>query len=75
MELVDTLDLGSSAAMCEGSSPFTRTEKSRLLVGFFYGLFPASEKSPALFHRFSAESNLCHIPHLKQLLSERTPEK
>ena len=26
VELVDTLDLGSSASRCEGSSPFTRTK-------------------------------------------------
>ena len=29
VELVDTLDLGSSAAMCGGSSPLARTDKNR----------------------------------------------
>jgi len=28
VKLVDTPDLGSGAARCEGSSPFTRTESS-----------------------------------------------
>ncbi len=28
VKLVDTLDLGSSAARCGGSSPFTRTNKT-----------------------------------------------
>ncbi len=27
VKLVDTLDLGSSASRCEGSSPFARTDK------------------------------------------------
>ena len=39
VELVDTLDLGSSAARCEGSSPFTRTEKSLLNTRRLF-LFP-----------------------------------
>ena len=34
VELVDTPDLGSGAARCEGSSPFTRTKPQRML-GFF----------------------------------------
>ncbi len=38
VELVDTLDLGSSAARCEGSSPFTRTLRKVLseMKGLFY---------------------------------------
>ena len=36
VELVDTLDLGSSAARRGGSTPFTRTESSHN-EGFFYG--------------------------------------
>lgn len=33
VELVDTLDLGSSAAMREGSSPFTRTSNFKCFTG------------------------------------------
>ncbi len=36
VELVDTLDLGSSAARCEGSSPFARTKSSSEMKGFFH---------------------------------------
>ena len=32
VKLVDTLDLGSSASRCEGSSPFARTKKKLLIV-------------------------------------------
>ena len=36
VKLVDTLDLGSSASRCEGSSPFARTKKKLLILrGFF----------------------------------------
>jgi hypothetical protein len=37
VKLVDTLDLGSSASRCEGSSPFARTaiESRDLTLGFF----------------------------------------
>ena len=35
VELVDTLDLGSSAARCEGSSPFARTKSLSEMRGFF----------------------------------------
>ena len=35
VELVDTLDLGSSASRCEGSSPFARTKSRREIFGFF----------------------------------------
>jgi hypothetical protein len=36
VKLVDTLDLGSSASRCEGSSPFARTKKKLLNSrGFF----------------------------------------
>ena len=38
VKLVDTLDLGSSASRCEGSSPFARTKKLFILKGFFYGI-------------------------------------
>ena len=37
MELVDMLDLGSSAARCAGSIPVIRTKASQKLRGFFYG--------------------------------------
>ena len=36
VKLVDTLDLGSSASRCEGSSPFARTKKLFILKGFFH---------------------------------------
>ncbi len=44
VELVDTLDLGSSAARRGGSTPFTRTKKQALIIDiqwlrFFYFLF------------------------------------
>ena len=32
VKLVDTLDLGSSASRCEGSSPFARTNKKLLII-------------------------------------------
>ena len=35
VKLVDTPDLGSGAAMCEGSSTFTRTKSSNESWGFF----------------------------------------
>jgi hypothetical protein len=35
VELVDTLDLGSSAARCGGSSPFIRTIKASQVWGAF----------------------------------------
>lgn len=36
VKLVDTPDLGSGAARCEGSSPFTRTKKPKVYtLGFF----------------------------------------
>ena len=38
VKLVDTLDLGSSASRCEGSSPFARTKKLFTSKGFFYVL-------------------------------------
>ncbi len=37
MKLVDTLDLGSSASRCVGSSPITRTKSSNASLGFFCG--------------------------------------
>ena len=37
-ELVDALDLGSSAARRGGSTPFTRTKKPQLNVGVFLSL-------------------------------------
>ena len=36
MELVDMLDLGSSAARRGGSTPFIRTKKAENYLGFFY---------------------------------------
>ncbi len=36
VELVDTLDLGSSAARRGGSTPFTRTTKKGAFAPFFY---------------------------------------
>ena len=36
VKLVDTLDLGSSASRCEGSSPFARTKELFTSKGFFY---------------------------------------
>ena len=36
VELVDTLDLGSSAARRGGSTPFIRTKKAENFHGFFY---------------------------------------
>ena len=38
VKLVDTLDLGSSASRCEGSSPFARTPTNKALVkqGFIF---------------------------------------
>ena len=41
VKLVDTPDLGSGAARCEGSSPFTRTKTSDSfeLEVFYYVLF------------------------------------
>ena len=41
VKLVDTPDLGSGAARCEGSSPFTRTKTSDLFKSevFYYVLF------------------------------------
>ena len=36
-ELVDVLDLGSSAVRRGGSSPFTRTFLTSTLVGVFFG--------------------------------------
>ena len=39
VKLVDTLDLGSSASRCEGSSPFARTKKKlQLVLRLFYFL-------------------------------------
>ncbi len=35
VKLVDTPDLGSGAARCEGSSPFTRTKASSIEEAFF----------------------------------------
>ena len=35
VKLVDTPDLGSGAARCEGSSPYTRTEASSKEEAFF----------------------------------------
>ena len=35
MELVDMLDLGSSAARRGGSTPFIRTKKAENFLGFF----------------------------------------
>lgn len=35
VKLVDTPDLGSGAARCEGSSPFTRTKSSNESWSFF----------------------------------------
>ena len=39
VELVDTLDLGSSAVRRGGSTPFIRTIKSREFSRLFLGLF------------------------------------
>lgn len=36
MELVDTLDLGSSASRCEGSSPFARTKAEEKSSAFLF---------------------------------------
>ena len=36
VELVDTLDLGSSAARCGGSTPFSRTQSSSIIEELFY---------------------------------------
>ena len=38
VKLVDTLDLGSSASRCEGSSPFARTHEttSPVIAGFCF---------------------------------------
>ncbi len=40
VKLVDTPDLGSGAARCEGSSPFTRTKPQNLLLRFFLYICP-----------------------------------
>ena len=36
VELVDTLDLGSSASRCEGSSPFARTKAEEKSSAFLF---------------------------------------
>ena len=39
VELVDTLDLGSSAARCESSSLSARTESLSEMRGFYYCIY------------------------------------
>jgi hypothetical protein len=62
VKLVDTLDLGSSASRCEGSSPFARTsfKSFRLFWGFFdfkdepQRQFVSSKRHPARLLKISA---------------------
>ena len=66
VKLVDTLDLGSSAARLGGSSPSARTaEDSNLLLSFFMpgwnaGIIHGNKKAPslkALFYLFKSETD------------------
>ena len=63
--MVDTLVLGTSAAMREGSSPFIRTKQIvQLLLGFLFGWISLEpnhmregENSLGLFARKSSDGN------------------
>ena len=64
MELVDMLDLGSSAARRGGSTPFTRTDTSkgkRLLVSFFMIFLIKFEKKESDNKNLAGSDNLLSI--------------
>ena len=66
VKLVDTPDLGSGAARCEGSSPFTRTKSSNESWSFFYGLILLKKYPPSLFFTISS---ILFVPSVKSALS------
>ena len=51
VELVDTSDLGSDAARCGGSSPFTRTKAEDLSSAFF--IEKTKQKNGQVQHRYN----------------------
>jgi hypothetical protein len=59
MELVDMLDLGSSAARRGGSTPFSRTIKNRKTLKYKFLRFLFSVSSQRFPNHLSFEKKLC----------------